>query len=217
MVESRNLRIMRIVAISDTHNREVELPEGDLLIVAGDLTATGGPRELENFNRYLERQSVKFGHDPLVIAGNHDFAFEDAPTEARRLLSAAVYLEDELVEIDGKLIYGSPWTPEFKRWAFMKERGPEIRQAWKKIPDGLDVLVTHGPPHGILDYCGVNAGCEELLETLTKRLARPPRFHVFGHIHEGYGQEQGERTVFLNVSICNRAYNPINAPTVFEI
>ncbi len=208
---------MKVVAISDIHNHQVDLPEGDLLIVAGDLTSSGKPEQIAKINQYIGEQSSKFKHKPLVVAGNHDFMFERQREAAVGALTAADYLEDDFVEIDGVKIYGSPWTPTFFNWAFMKDRGSEIREVWEWIPDGLDILVTHGPPKGILDFCGIHAGCADLLEVVTKKLSRPPKFHVFGHIHEGYGLHVEGVTTFLNVSVCNVDYKPVNAPTVFEV
>lgn len=208
---------MKVVAISDIHNHQVDLPEGDLLIVAGDLTSSGKPVQITNINEYLARQAPKFKHKPIVVAGNHDFMFERQREDAIQALNAADYLEDNYVEIAGVKIYGSPWTPTFFNWAFMKDRGREIREVWESIPDGLDILVTHGPPMGILDFCGQHAGCADLLEVVTQKLASPPRFHVFGHIHEGYGSHSDGRTTYLNVSVCDADYKPVNAPTVFEV
>jgi Icc-related predicted phosphoesterase len=208
---------MRIVAISDIHNHEVDLPEGDLLVVGGDVSAMGTKSEISQFNSYLEKQSHKFKHIPLVVAGNHDYLFQkDRPT-AESLLTAGKYLEDDLVIIDGIKIYGSPWTPMFHDWAFMLERGREIRIYWDLIPEGLDVLITHGPPQGILDFCGENVGCSDLLDVVTRKLKHPPQYHLFGHIHEGHGEYLTERTNFYNISICDRKYNPSNPVTVFDV
>lgn len=214
---------MKIVAISDIHisdahqKREIDLPDGDLLIVAGDLTSTGTPAQLAAFNSYLEKHTSKFNHKPLVIAGNHDFALEREPEEAIEILTAADYMEDALVEIDGVRIWGSPWTPTFFDWAFMKDRGPEIRKMWVMIPENLDLLVTHGPPWGILDFCGSHAGCSDLLDIVTNKLGKAPRFHIFGHIHEGFGSHENEKTQFLNVSVCDEKYHAVNKPTVIEL
>lgn len=209
---------MKIVAISDTHNYRIDLPKGDLLIVAGDLTARGSAAELREFNHFIEEESYKFKYKPLVIAGNHDFYLEEGLDRAEAILTSANYLEDKLIEIDGLKIYGSPWTPTFMNMAFMKDRGSEIEQAWHEIPDNIDILVTHGPPQGILDLCpSGNVGCEALLETLTNRLTAPPRIHIFGHIHEGYGSFSNEKTQFFNVAVCNVRYSPINAPTIIDI
>lgn len=214
---------MKLVAISDIHisdahqKREIDLPEGDLLIVAGDLTSTGTPAQLVAFNNYLEKHKSKYNYKPLVIAGNHDFALEQNPDEAIDILTAADYIEDALVEIGGVRIWGSPWTPTFFDWAFMKDRGSEIREMWEMIPENLDVLVTHGPPWGILDFCGSHAGCSDLLDIVTTKLTTAPRFHIFGHIHEGFGSHETEKTQFLNVSVCDEHYHAVNKPTVIEL
>lgn len=208
---------MRIIAISDTHNREVELPEGDLLLVAGDVSKRGTTDQIVQFNAYLETQAHKFKHKPLVIAGNHDFLFQKDRLAAESLLTAGSYIEDSLVIVDGLKIYGSPWTPTFFDWAFMRDRGAPIRQYWDLIPEGVDLLVTHGPPYGILDDCGQHVGCSDLLDVVTKELAQPPKIHIFGHIHEGHGLYSTEKTLFYNVSICDYAYMPTNPPTVIDL
>src|SRR5579883_1460097 len=128
---------MRVVAISDTHNHEVELPEGDVLLVAGDLTQRGTEKQVAEFNQYLEVQAKRFQHKPLVIAGNHDFLFQRDRPLAESILTAGFYLEDELFELEGIRIYGSPWTPTFFNWAFMRDRGSQIREVWDLIPEAL--------------------------------------------------------------------------------
>ncbi|MBX9671337.1 MAG: metallophosphatase domain-containing protein [Candidatus Obscuribacterales bacterium] len=208
---------MKIVAISDTHNHQVDLPEGDLLIVAGDLTGTGTLSQVAKFNDYLVSQAHKFTYRPIVIAGNHDFLFETDKSVAIQQLSAADYIEDQLVTVNGVKIFGSPWTPTFFDWAFMKDRGEPIRHYWNAIPEGLDLLVTHGPPWGILDFCGDHVGCADLLTIVTEELKTPPKYHIFGHIHEGYGKHITDKTTFLNVAICNERYKPVHPVTVFEI
>jgi hypothetical protein len=86
-------------------------------------------------------------------------------------------------------IYGSPWQPEFYDWAYNLPRGTALKEKWDMIPTTTDVLITHGPPHGILDKAadGVLCGCRELLTTVKNRVK--PRLHIFGHIHEGYGKQ----------------------------
>ncbi|HNC99840.1 MAG TPA: metallophosphoesterase, partial [Myxococcota bacterium] len=113
-------------------------------------------------------------------------------------------------------IWGSPWQPRFFDWAFNLDRGEPLRRVWQKIPDGIDILVTHGPPKGILDRVqrGGEVGCEELREAL--RRVRP-RLHVFGHIHEAYGQLHLDGTHFVNAASCNLDYRPVNPPVVVEL
>lgn len=218
---------MKIVCLSDTHglHDQVAVPDGDLLLHAGDFTMRGRPEEITPFDAWLG--TLPHRHR-VVVAGNHDFLFEKSPAEARRLLVNATYLEDSAATIDGLRVWGSPWQPWFMDWAFNLRRGEPLREKWSLIPDGTDILVTHGPPHGIRDEVrklagrafaaitgqGGHVGCEELLAAVE---ARPPRLHVFGHIHEGYGIERRGATTFVNASICDARYRPVNAPVVVEL
>ncbi len=218
---------MRVVCLSDTHNRhgELEVPDGDVLLHAGDATLRGTREELVDFARWLGDQPHRH---KLMTAGNHDFLFERSPLEARALIRGAIYLEDSGVELEGLSFWGSPWQPWFFDWAFNLPRGAALREKWARIPPGTDVLMTHGPPHGIGDQVegpvsrvlgalmsgGRHVGCEEL-RVAVERLR--PRLHVFGHIHEGYGREQREGTEFVNASNCDRAYRAVQAPIVVDL
>src|SRR5262245_39467259 len=189
---------MRIVCISDTHGRHhlSEVPDGDILIHGGDLTRHGSLADAEEFNRWLG--TLPHRHK-IVIAGNHDFCFQEEPAEARARITNAVYLEDSGVEIEGLKFYGSPWTPWFCDWAFMLQRGPELAAKWAQIPANVDVLITHGPPEGILDRnrVGEVCGCRDLMYRV---LEVKPRLHVFGHIHETAGRTDFDGVIFLNAS-----------------
>lgn len=204
---------MRVVCISDTHLRAVEVPDGDVLVHAGDFTMQGSLLEVESFNKWLS--SLPHPHK-IVIAGNHDRAFEEAPSWARKALSAATYLQDELLEVAGLRIWGSPWTPRWGEWWFECDRGPEIRTKWELIPEGLDILMTHGPPMGILDEAPYerHVGCEDLRQVVE---ARRPRLHVFGHVHGGYGRVDKAGTIYLNASVCGESYRAVNQPVVIDL
>lgn len=146
---------MRLVCISDTHGFHQKIgsvPDGDVLIHAGDALGRGSLSELEEFNEWLGRQNHTYR---VIIAGNHDWCFEQYPDQARKLVTNAVYLQDSGVELDGVRFWGSPYTPAHLNWAFNKERGKGIAEHWAQIPPNTDVLITHGPPHGVLDMvCG---------------------------------------------------------------
>ena len=205
---------VKIVAIADTHNlhRALTVPAGDILVHAGDMTSRGTKEEVEEFNDYLG--GLPHRHK-IVIAGNHDLCFEREPELSASLLTNGMYLEDEAITVNGIVFYGSPWQPAFFNWAFNLERGPEIREKWDLIPEGVDVLVTHGPPFGYGDETarGEKVGCRDLLAVVQRR---KPRAHIFGHIHEGAGIYSSAHTKFINASCCDRWYEPVNAPVVFE-
>ncbi len=207
---------MKIVCISDTHSlhNRMEIPDGDLLIHAGDISSRGGLTEIADFNEWLG--TLPHPHK-VIIAGNHDFGFEHFPKEAKALITNAKYLNDSSVTIKGLKIWGSPIQPWFYDWAFNRKRGKDIRKHWKMIPTDTDILITHGPPYGILDDTdrGEKVGCADLIEIIQTRVR--PRLHVFGHIHEAYGQKQVDETLFVNASMVNLAYQPVNKAIVVEI
>jgi Icc-related predicted phosphoesterase len=122
-------------------------------------------------------------------------------------MTNAHYLQDQSVIIEGLKFYGSPWQPTFHNWAFNKDRGEKIKTEWDKIPSDTDVLITHGPPFGILDKTVDNekVGCEELLLAVNRI---KPKIHIFGHIHENYGEIKLNGTHFINPSSCDYNYIP---------
>ena len=207
---------MKLVLISDTHgrHRHFTTPPGDILIFAGDMMTDGyRSREISDFNTWLgEQPQVK----KVVIAGNHDRLFEST-TSAQGVLTNAIYLENSEVEIDGLKFWGSPAQPEFYNWAFNYKRGEDIDRIWRMIPDDTDVLITHGPPSGILDT--VRPGKEHLgcgnLRAATVRVK--PKLHVFGHIHGGYGEFDDGTTHFVNASLLSESYQPVNQPIVVDL
>lgn len=221
---------LRIVVISDTHEQhdQIFLPEGDVLICAGDISFNGRADTITAFNRWFAAQPHRH---KILIAGNHDFLFEEDTMAARRLLSDSVtYLEDSGYEIDltpddGQpsdaaktrlKIWGSPITPWFFNWAFNRHRGEAIRRHWDLIPADTDVLITHGPPFGILDrdVASTHTGCEDLLAAV-KRIK--PHVHIFGHIHEDYGVEEHDGTIFINACQLDERYQLVNEPVVITL
>lgn len=215
---------MKIVCISDTHNcnEEIAVPAGDILLHAGDSTNRGSHLEVEDFLIWYSDLPHKH---KIFVAGNHDWLYEKE-NQFARLLTAKYnikYLQDSFVEIDGLKIYGSPWQPRFYDWAFNLNRGAELSEKWKLIPLDTDILITHGPPNGILDEVPrlgfiENTGCEELrkrVETLAEfgRL----KLHIFGHIHCGYGVKEDFGVNFINASTCDEQYRPTQQPIVIEI
>ena len=218
---------MKIVMISDTHNKLnliiEDLPEGDLLIHAGDATMGGTAQEIINFNRDLGKVRDKFKYGIIFCAGNHDWGFQRDNARAKSFITNAIYLEDSFVEVEGLKIYGSPWQPYFFNWAFNLQRGAEIKQKWDLIPEDIDVLITHGPAFGILDSVGPNqhnpiqknVGCEELrkkIDSLDKL-----KLHVCGHIHMENGAKKVGNKMFINASILNDHYLVANKPIIYNL
>ena len=205
---------MRIVALSDTHGMNVNVPDGDVLVHAGDFSRFGFIEEVDETIEWL----LSFPHKhKVIISGNHDSQMEKhSRLKDGFAFSGINYLEDSSIEIDGLVFYGSPWTPRFGAWSFMKDRGDEIAKVWEKIPDKVDVLITHGPPKGILDLTagGYLAGCYDLLN---KVLRINPQLHIFGHIHEGFGSHDDGVTKFYNVSIRDEYYQPTRKPTIIDL
>ncbi|MFV9505168.1 MAG: metallophosphatase domain-containing protein [Oscillochloridaceae bacterium umkhey_bin13] len=205
---------LRIVVISDTHgmHERIAVPAGDVLVHTGDLTAHGTLEDLRAFNAWLGRLPHRH---KLIIAGNHDWICAEEPALVPQILDQATYLCDSGVTIGRISFYGSPWQPRFLDWAFNLDRMP-LRRVWSQVPTGVDVLMTHTPPAGILDrtMLGQAAGCAELRAALPRIR---PRLHLFGHIHEGYGQTQQDGTTFVNASACTLNYQPINPPLAWDL
>ncbi len=204
---------MKIVCISDTHSFHVglKIPEGDVLIHAGDVSEQGYPGEVSDFLSWFS--SLPHPHK-IFIAGNHDWLFEREQEFASALVPNRItYLQDSGCEIEGLKIWGSPVTPTFHDWAFNRDRGKPIRKHWRLVPTGTDILITHGPAWGVLDqnvHCNPQ-GCADLLKRLEEVR---PRLHVCGHIHASYGTTQLGKTRMVNAAICNEAYRPVNKPVV---
>ncbi len=210
-----------MVCISDTHgdHADVDLPAGDILIHAGDVTANGTEDEFARFLDWFSGQS--FTHR-VFIAGNHDSFLEEQPGRAQQLVAGTgvTYLNDSGCTLGGVRFWGSPITPRFCNWSFMRDSGDDINRHWLQIPDSTDVLITHGPARGILDQMHRTAdeieqtGCPSLMARIQEV---KPGYHVFGHIHRCYGQEQHENTRFYNVSTMNQHYRISNAPVVIDV
>src|SRR5436309_2740816 len=131
---------MKIVCISDTHNchDQIKVPDGDILIHAGDATISGTVEQVSAFNAWF---SALPHRRKIYIAGNHDWLFEHSNRLARQLLAPEIiYLQDSSAVIDGLKIYGSPWQPRFFDWAFNLDRGAEIAEKWRTIPSDIDIL-----------------------------------------------------------------------------
>ena len=208
---------MKLCCISDTHrgSKAIQyLYDADVLVFAGDEDILS----LGDLIKFLGWFS-KFPHRYKVwIAGNHDL-FLEGNYEAVKKLSeehGVIYLENSEVVIDGFKFYGSPVTPQFFSWAFMKARGDEITKTWEQIPKDTDVLITHGPSLAKLDINGRGevCGCYDLGRFIKKIR---PLVHIFGHIHGSYGKMEEKGIQYVNCSLVNEHYDLANEPIVVEI
>lgn len=224
---------LKAVVISDTHtyHHHLNLEDygGDILIHCGDFTLMGNPLEVMDFNDWLGKQDFNY---KLVIAGNHDKCVGEDPMFGYKQLTNAEYLQNSGTEIEGLYFWGSPMTPSFNGMreglTFFTNGDREAKKAWSGMPKKTDVLITHGPPFGILDevqrhmFRPMGEEDETLVENvgdkmlLSKIIKIQPKFHMFGHIHEGYGIREDipycPNTTFINASSVNESYNLVNNP-----
>jgi Icc-related predicted phosphoesterase len=221
---------MKIVCVSDTHGQHNNLrniPDGDVLIHAGDLTNDAGRASLRSFLVWFEAQPHRH---KIFIAGNHDWAFQKWPDLAKAMVKEVApsvhYLQDSGVELEGVKFWGSPVQPFFLDWAFNRVRGDDIQRHWDMIPNDTQVLITHGPAHGRLDLLvpdvygngkADRAGCHNLKATIEARL-KALQLHVFGHLHYQGGQQEIDGGVtYINAAVVDDGYTLCRKPQVTYI
>jgi len=206
-------RRVRVVCISDTHelHRDFALPDGDLLIHAGDFTFWNHVSKIQDFNNWLGELPHRH---KVVIPGNHDRAFSQDP-RFREMITNGVLLINEGVRVCGLNIWGSPVTCDDAAYGYTTRE--ERAKLYASIPADTHILVTHGPPYGILDRepgSPKREGCTEL-RLAVMRLQ--PRLHVFGHVHAGYGTCATEKTLFMNAALLGWTGDIENRPIVMDI
>lgn len=213
---------MKVTCISDLHGNEPELPGGDLLIVAGDWTARDTHPCHVKFAKWFEKQPYS---KKIIIAGNHEkrlIWFRSSKLKSDMPILAANYLEDSGIEIEGVKFWGTPWTPWFDGInpdcdAFMLRTEDELAEKFALIPEDTEVLITHGPAYGMLDWTDWDERVGS--KALGDRIKQLPNLllHVHGHIHEEYGYMMRDGVLRLCVSRMSRQYYPRNPPVNLEI
>lgn len=219
---------MKICLMSDSHGKhnEVKVPKDiDLIIHAGDVSMRGGIKEIKSFLYWFDSLKCRT-NTKIFCAGNHDWLFQKNPTLARSLVDeteSVVYLENELVEVEGLKIWGSPYQIWFYDWAFnfskdQQKAKQQAEEMWSRVPL-VDILVTHSPMKGVGDKTeeGNNIGCPVLYEKVMKVVR--PKLHVFGHNHEGAGIYELDNGIIksVNASVLNRQYQYTNDPIIVEL
>jgi Icc-related predicted phosphoesterase len=204
----------KIQVLSDTHgfHNQVFIQDNvDCVIHCGDSTnyfySKDNEVEFYDFIKWYSTINVKH---KVLIAGNHD-AWSMRKYNIDKVKDLGIiYLEHEYYELEGLKLFGSPYTPTFGNWYHMKDRG-KLSRYWEELEESIDILITHGPPYGILDLSenreGIleNCGDKALLNRILKV---KPKYHCFGHIHNNkYNLNQGTRTIqeldtiFMNCSM----------------
>jgi Icc-related predicted phosphoesterase len=225
---------MIVDCISDMHGEFPELEGGNLLLIAGDCTSNDKVKAWGNFFDWLDKQEYD---RKIMIAGNHDNFCEQWIKSNDSIYDELVgrptvtYLCDSGTEYEFKgnkyKIWGSPWTAQFKginphccafTIPFDDNTERRLSEEWDMIPDDTDILITHCPPYDMFDltFRGQKVGSPSLL---ARTLDVAPLLHLFGHIHEQGGKkftfersEDKNDTIFVNASIVNEEYDPVNKP-----
>lgn len=225
---------MKIWHISDTHgyhNLLTDIPEVDIVIHSGDCSNPRDPYrnepEVIDFIHWYKSLPIKH---KIYVAGNHDTSIEAKLIRPSNFEDYNItYLENEMIEIEGIKILGSPYTPRFGDWAFMKDRA-KLDRIWRRsINEDVDVIITHGPPKGILDLAfDRNRNLERCGDkSLLNRIKEvKPKLHLFGHIHNngeienaGTRKINGLDTIFSNGSVVtDRRFGELTSNgNIFEI
>jgi Icc-related predicted phosphoesterase len=227
IVTSTTSNDMRIVCISDSHmhHRKINMPDGDMVIHAGDFSLWDDC-DVDLYNKWIGEHLPKYKHGWIQIAGNHDAKFEwnnfgHSAKKQKAKLTNAIYLQDKAVEVNGLKIYGTPWSARFGADMAFNVYPQQLAAKWKLIPDDVDILVTHTPAWGVLDAIPskegmLHVGCPDLLVRINEI---KPKLHVCGHVHFSYGQKMYANGVTLgvNAALVGKDHKLVNEPIVVEI
>ena len=196
---------MRILHISDTHNKHHllrNLPDADIIVHSGDISENGTDDEVLDFLNWF--CDLDYPHK-IFVAGNHDLCLDGEQIEG--LPENCHYLCNSGIEIEEMKFWGIPYF-------LSNELNGNTAQLIAKIPQKTDILITHRPPYGVLDFEeGGNFGCIDLLQVVPKIR---PKYHLFGHVHAGYGIEKSQHTTFVNAALM-RKNKIVNEPFLLEI
>lgn len=211
---------MRVVHLSDSHqflSQDFPLPDGDVLVHTGDFTNNGSVEEFKKFNDWLGLIKHKF-KAIIVCLGNHDvYVWKDSWSKMKSLLSNATYVPIfEMIEIEGIKFYGCPWH-YWQTWHYKNKITTNEKTKFDTIPSGVDILLTHGPRKGVLDFADgwMESGSQELLSRIN---TVKPRVHLHGHIHESAGNIYSNSILTLNSALVDwKTTKIVNQPQVFDI
>ncbi len=209
---------MKIIAFSDIHGQMSRKLDkwfknnpADILLFAGDMQGSDLMDDIRNFMAWIH--SLPYP-EKLLTFGNHDSQFEIALAEEEKYKDITILNEDGAI-INGIKIYGSPYSVEFGNWWFMLPDS-ELEEIYRHIPEDINILITHSPAYGILDtnIFGEHCGSKSLAARIPQ--FKKLKYHVHGHIHEGYGQVKINNVTHINCSVLNELYQMTNNPTIIE-
>lgn len=205
----------KFVILGDTHGFHPDVPDGDVLIHTGDFTRGWGGRDhVKDVAKWLG--DMPHTHK-FLIGGNHDGSLFAHEEQCRAILGVRGihYLFHQPAMVGDIKIWGSPCHPQFA--GVFGKTFTELEALWRQVDPDVDVLITHGPPLGVLDTNGIYPGNlgDPALREMVEHWS--PKIHAFGHIHGGYGMYRGVLTIFYNVAVCNERYEPVNPVTVVDI
>lgn len=218
---NKHINRLKVVMLSDTHNahRELTVPEGDILIHAGDATDDGTEGELLGFFQWFQALPHR---EKVYIPGNHDMLFSTDYERAMALVPAGVFVPigtEAYLPISGLSIFGAPWS----RWNTSLEgtsagafalRDIERAEAWGKLSGYVDIVISHSPPWVIS-----GEGGDDLVDKAIER--HKPRLLICGHIHryrgvKAVGHSGGEKTIVVNAACVDDVFQVL-APITVEI
>ena len=227
---------MRTVIISDTHgcHEEVDIPQCDLLIHAGDLEI----RTIKDASRFGDWWNSLEADIKICVPGNHDFLFESMPDIAANFLdNTNVLINSSIVLPNGICVSGTPYTPRFMDWAFMSEDADcSALRHYGCISPASDIIVSHGPIYGVHDLVNnkwqkaephvgskVLRGLIESLESIKidKTLnENQERYFFHGHIHgdkDAVRHTKFDNIDIFNVSVMDENYDVVHKALILEI
>lgn len=212
---------MKILCLSDTHgmHEHIDLPDlTDIAVVVhtGDFS-NGSEVSTDTFLCWLSDLPVKH---KLLVAGNHDkyVMHYNEQFKIKCAVLGITYLQDSGCTIKGVKFWGTPWVNQFYNWAFMAYE-KDLSKIYKKIPTNTQVLLSHGPANGTLDFVqrvgGGHVGALALRDRITK--LKKLKYHIFGHIHCDRGVKVCGNYTAVNAAVLNDDYNPIYDPIIVEV
>lgn len=207
---------MKVCCLSDLHGYLPEVPDCDLLLLGGDYCGDHRDEYFYSlaFSDWLQDLKNK-GVTVIGVAGNHDFIFEKNRKFAESL--PWIYLQDSGTSFNGLNVYGSPHQPRYFDWAFNLDE-PELAVKWDLIPDNTDILLLHGPPHGISDFSPYGQEHTGSPSLLNRILEIKPKLVVCGHIHSGNGiYKLDYGGILVNAALCDESYRPTQKIHVVEL